>query len=425
MQKALGLGLLLLAASGAYAQPSTQPRPSAQWPQFGGPSRDFQVETSGLAPWGSVGPAKLWERDLGDGYSGIASDGGVLYTMYTPLAWMGLSTRDEEVVVALDAASGKTLWEQKSAVEVRSSMNMEYGPGPHSTPLLAGGRVFTVGVVGRLQALDPQTGRVVWAHELWDELGGKVMQRGYSCSPLAWRDAVIVAVGGRSAGLVAFDQKDGAIRWKSPTLDVSPSSPILVDVAGQEQLVYFASNEVVGLDPVTGKRLWGHLHETSYGLNIAPPVTGDDGLLVVSSAYSGGTRALRLSPEGDQTTVEEVWFTNRMRVHHGNLIRIGDHAYGSSGDFGPTPLSAVDLRSGEVVWRDRAFAKAKLVRAGGRFIVLDEDGSLGLVTVSPQGLTVQARAEIFSGRSWTAPTLVGTRLYARDRKEMVALDLAP
>jgi hypothetical protein len=84
----------------------------------------------------------------------------------------------------------------------------------------------------------------------------------------------------------------------------------------------------------------------------------------------------------------------------------------------------VDLRSGEVVWRDRAFAKAKLLLADGRLIVLDEDGNLGLVTMSPQGLEVQARAEIFSGRSWTAPSLVGTRLYARDRKKMVALDLA-
>jgi len=415
--------LLTLTALASLA--ASAPAPSGpDWPQFGGPSRDFRVETSGLAAWGAGGPTKLWERDLGDGYSGIASDGDVLYTMYTPLAWMGLSTRNEEVAVAIDAATGKTLWERRNPVEMRSSMNMEYGPGPHATPLLAGGRVFTVGVVGRLQALDSKTGEVLWARELWDELGGKVMQRGDSCSPLAWGDTIIVSVGGSGPGLVAFDRRDGGIRWKSPSLDVSPSSPVIVDVAGQEQLVYFASNEVVGLDPATGERLWGHGHETTYGLNIAPPVTGDNGLLVVSSAYSGGTRALRLSRDGDTTRVEELWFTNRMRVHHGNLIRIGGYAYGSSGDFGPTPLSAVDLRTGEVVWRDRAFAKAKLLLAEGRLIVLDEDGNLGLVTVSPKGLEVQARAEIFSGRAWTAPTLLGTRLYLRDRKKMVALELA-
>jgi outer membrane protein assembly factor BamB len=413
------LGLLLAVP---LATPATSPS-SRGWPQFGGPDRDFRVETSGLQPWGPEGPTTLWERDLGEGYSGIASDGDVLYTMYRPSAWLGLSTRDEEVVVAIDAATGETLWEQGNPVEARPSMNLEQGKGPHSTPLLAAGRLFTVGVAGHLQALDPKTGRVLWARELWEDLGGKVMDRGYSCSPLAWRDTVIVAVGGRGQGLVAFDQKDGSVRWKGASVDVFPSSPVVVDVAGQEQFVYFASDEVVGFDPTTGERLWGHPHRTSYGLNIALPVTGPDGLLVVSSAYSGGTRALSLSRDGDATRVEELWFTNQMRVHHGNLVRIGDHIYGSSGDFGPTPLSAVDLRTGEVVWRDRAFAKATLVLADGRLIALDEDGTLGLATVSPSGLEVQARARVFSGRSWTAPTLVGTRLYLRDRKQMVALDL--
>jgi outer membrane protein assembly factor BamB len=416
----------VLLVFGAFAPlAASAPAPSSGgWPQFGGPTRDFRVEASGLVPWGSEGPTRIWERELGDGYSGIVAGGGVLYTMYTPSAWLGLTTADEEHVITLDAATGKTLWEQGNPVTVRSSMNMEHGPGPHSTPLLAGGRLFTVGVVGRLQALDPKTGAVLWSRELWDDLGGKVMDRGYSCSPLAWRDTVVVAVGGDGPGLVAFDQKDGSIRWKSPGFDVSPSSPVLIDVGGQEQIVFFAVDEVIGFEAETGRRLWRYPHQTTYGLNIVLPVMGDSGMLIVSSAYSGGTRALRLTREGDETRVDELWFNNQMRVHHGNFIRIDDHIYGSSGDFGPTPLSALDLRTGEVVWRDRAFAKAKLVSADGRLIVLDEDGNLGMATVSPKGLEVQARAEVFSGRSWTAPTLVGTRLYLRDRKQMLALDLA-
>jgi outer membrane protein assembly factor BamB len=398
--------------------------PAGGWPQFGGPSRDFRVQATGLVPWGDAGPTRLWQRDLGDGYSGVVVGDGVLYTMYTPSAWLGLANAHAEAVIAVDADTGATLWEQRDPVETKPAMRMEYGPGPHSTPLLDGGRLFTAGVTGRLQALDPKTGRILWVRQLWDELGGKVMDRGYSCSPLAWGDTVVVAVGGRGQGLVAFDQGDGSIRWRSPSFDVSPSSPILVRVDGQEQIVFFAADEVIGFEAATGRRLWGVPHETTYDLNIAMPVMGDDGLLVVSSAYSGGTRALRLSREGDATSVEELWFTNRMRVHHGNFIRIGSYIYGSSGDFGPTPLSALDLRTGEIAWRDRAFAKAKLVYADGRVILLDEDGNLGMVAVRPEGLDVLARAQVFDGRSWTAPTLVGTRLYLRDRKEMVALDLS-
>lgn len=405
---------------------SPAPFPEAEgWLQFGGPGRNFRVETSELSPWGDSGPRTLWERELGEGYSGIVASGGILYTMYRPLAWLGMSTRDEEVAVAIDGATGKSLWEQRNPVEYLSAMNMEHGPGPHATPLVAGGRVFTAGTLGRLQALDPKTGEILWAHELWKDLGGTVMDRGYSCSPIAWKDTVVVSVGGSGQALMAFDQEDGAVRWKAGSFDVSPSSPVIVTVGGQEQLVFFGGEQIVGLDPDTGQTLWSHPHATQYKLNIAMPVAGEDGLLVVSSAYSGGTRALRLTRQGETTSVEELWFTNQMRIHHGNFLKIGSHVYGSSGDFGPAPLTAVDLATGEVVWRDRAFAKATLVLAGGRLIVLDEDGTLGLAAVSPDGLEVLARAEIFSGRSWTAPTLVGTRLYMRDRKQMVALDLAP
>jgi outer membrane protein assembly factor BamB len=415
--KRLALGVILAVLAAHVA-----PAPAADWPQFGGPSRDFQVDSAGLQPWTGQ-PTVLWERELGDGYSGIATAGGVLYTMYRPSAWFGLTTADAEAVVALDAATGETLWETSNEVEALSGMNMEYGPGPHSTPLLANGRLFTAGINGLLQALDPKTGTVLWSRELWRELGGKVMNRGYSCSPLAWQDTVIVAVGGSGPGLAAFDQADGTIRWESPAFDVSPSSPVLIDVDGQEQVVFFAANEVLGFDATSGQRLWRHSHTTTYGLNIAPPMTGDDGLLVVSSAYSGGTRALRLTREGEVTRVQELWHTNQMRIHHGNFVLIDGHMYGSSGDFGPTPMTAVDLETGDVVWRDRAFAKAKLVLVGDRVVLVDEDGSFGLVTVAPAGLEVLARAEIFSGRSWTAPTLAGTRVYLRDRKQIVALDL--
>jgi outer membrane protein assembly factor BamB len=391
------------------------------WPQFGGPRRDFRAEGTGLAKaWPASGPKVLWSRGLGEGYSGIASADGVLYTMYRPLA--GSSTEDEEVVAALDAASGRTLWEHREPAAFLPSMRMEHGPGPHATPLVVGDRVFVTGVLGRLLALDRKTGSRRWSRDLWRDFGGGVMNRGYACSPLAWKDTVVVAVGGEG-GLVAFAQSDGALRWQSRGLRVSPSSPVLIDLDGQEQLVFFAGDEVVGLDPATGARLWGHSHPVKYGLNIALPVWGDDRVLVVSSAYDGGTRALRLTRSAGTTKVEELWFTNRMRVHHGNLLRIGDHVYGSSGDFGPAPLTAVELGSGKVVWQDRAFSKATLVRTGERVLVLDEDGDLGLASLSPKGLELHAQARVLSTRAWTAPTLVGTRLYLRDRARIVALEL--
>jgi hypothetical protein len=112
-----------------------------------------------------------------------------------------------------------------------------------------------------------------------------------------------------------------------------------------------------------------------------------------------------------------------MRVHIGTVIRLGDYVYGSSGDFGPAFISAVDMRSGKVVWQDRSFSRAQLLYADGKMIVLDEDGNLGLATVSPEGLSVLARAAILEHVSWTPPTLQGTTLYVRDRRTIAAFNL--
>jgi hypothetical protein len=124
-----------------------------------------------------------------------------------------------------------------------------------------------------------------------------------------------------------------------------------------------------------------------------------------------------------KTQVTELWKTNRMRVHIGNLMRIGDTLYGSSGDFGPSPLTALDAKTGKVLWQDRTFPKATFLYADGKLIVVDEDGNLSLATVSPAGLKVLSRVALLHSNAWTAPSLAGATLYVRDRHSLMALDL--
>jgi outer membrane protein assembly factor BamB len=402
------------------------------WPQWGGPNRDFQAPSRGLAAsWPASGPKELWSRPLGEGYSAIAAESGVLYTQYRPVKGMlgalagKFTGSSPEIVAALDAASGRTLWEHVYEAPVHPKMDVEYGPGPHATPLVAGGMVFAVGSTGKLHALEKKTGRLVWAKDLWKDLGGQVQGRGYSSSPLAVGDDVVVTVGGRGQALMAFKQKDGQLAWKNHSFDLSPASPMLINVDGQEQLVLFHAEGVAGVDPGGGPLYWNHTHRTQWGLNISTPIFGPGNLLFISSAYDGGSRALRLRQAGGRTTVEELWASNRMRIHFGDAIRIGDVVYASSGDFGPAPFTAVELATGKVLWQDRAFGRATLVAADGKLVLLDEDGGLALASATPAGLTVLARAQVFKGRSWTVPSLVGTRLYLRDRESIKALELGP
>lgn len=385
LAKSAAASLLLLAFC-VVASAQTPP-PTNDWPQWGGPARDFKSSAKGLASaWPEGGPRKLWSRELGEGYSAIAAEGDRLFTMYR--------RGEQDVVVALDAATGKTLWEYAYDAPFTKDYSMENGPGPHATPTVAGERVFAAGPTGKLHALDKRTGKLLWSHDLMNEYKGTVRVNGYACSPLAYRDTIVMQVGGAGNAVMAFNQKDGSVVWKRHDFRNSPASPLVIRVDGQEQIVAFMYDEVVGLDPRGGELLWSFPHKTEFGLNVSTPVWGDDQLLFVSSSYGGGSRALRLKAAGGKTTVEEVWAHSLMRIHFGNVVRLGDYVYGSSGDFGTAPFTAVDVRTGKVAWRERGLARASFVSAEGRFVLLDEDGHLVLATPTPEGLISHSRVEL-------------------------------
>jgi outer membrane protein assembly factor BamB len=421
-------GVLFVAGLSVLCGPTpaaTDQSAAAAWPQWGGPHRNFVVDSHGLAnAWPASGPKRLWSRALGEGHSAIAVDGGRLYTMYRPLGMMSVVRRsEEEVIAAVDANTGKTLWEHKYASPT-SGVDFSEGAGPHSTPLVTSDRVYATGSRKELFALNKADGTVVWSHDLIKEYGATPPDRGYSCSPLLYNGHIIVSVGGAHQSLAAFDARTGSLVWKKGDFEHSPNSPIVIDVDGQEQIAFFAGDVVAGVDPANGNTLWTYPHKTDWGLNISTPIwSPSDHLLFVSSAYSGGSRLLELHKSGGRTTVTQKWFNNRMRIHIGTAIRIGGAIIGSSGDFGPAFLSAVDIGSGKVLWQDRTFARAQLLYADGKLVILDEDGTLGLATAGTDGLKVLAKASVLQNLAWTPPSLVGTRLYVRDRKTMAAFDL--
>ncbi len=390
------------------------------WHQWGGPDRNFHVSSTGLnASWGPDGPERLWSRALGEGYSSIVASSDRLFTMY----------RDDEteVVVSLDAATGKTLWEHRYNASLKEDMDYgtwlrQGGAGPYSTPLLVDGVLYAVGVTGKFHAFDSSSGNILWSHDL-DEMFDMSGYSGFAPSPIAHGGNVILPVGGRGQAVVAFDLESGAVAWKNQDFRLAPASPLLIDVDGEEQLVVFTPDDVVGLDPDDGTLLWSHPHATNYGLNISTPVWGEGNLLFSSSAYNGGSRVIRLTREGGKTIAEELWATNRLRLHFGNAIRVGDLIYGTSGDFGPAFFIAVNIHTGEEVWRERTFGRSQMVYADGMFVIVDEGGDLALAKPTAGGLDVRARAELLTENAWTPPTLVGTRLYLRDRKNVVAVEL--
>jgi outer membrane protein assembly factor BamB len=394
----------------------------AQWTRWGGPNGDFTCETGDLAThWAEKGPAEIWSREIGPGHSGILHDAGAVYTMHR--------RGETEVVLAVDADTGEPIWEHAYAAPPAPGMLSDYGVGPHATPLIAGDRLFTIGAMARLHCFDKKTGEVLWSLDLHDEVGASQMLRGYGSSPIAYKKLVIVNVGPDRgaedpAGLAAFKQETGELVWKSEPLSPGYPTPVLIELDGREMLVGCLGMTRFALDPATGKTLWKTKVDRQSGSIITSPLWIPPDKVFFSAGHGGGSRLFRIHPSEDRTySAEELWYYNKLRIMHGNAVRIDGHVYGSSGDLGPAYLMAVDLADGSLEWRARGFSKATLLLAGGKLIILDEDGNLAVATATSEKLEVHARAKVLEKFAWTAPTLVGTRLYVRDERTLKCLDL--
>ncbi len=386
------------------------------WTQWGGPHRNFITEATGLkSSWPATGPKVMWKRPLGEGFSSPSVEAGFLYTMY--------GRPGQEIVTALDAATGKTLWEHSTPTTFRSDFQ-EMGNGPYATPLVVGDRLFSAGVDGRLQCLDKKTGKLQWTQMLWGDHGGTRLMYGYASSPIAFRDTIVVPAGGKGKSTIAFQQADGKVAWAKGSIPNTYSSPLLINVDGLEQLVEVMDGLVFGLNPQNGDLQWQIPFTASYGISVATPVWCPGNLLFVSAEYGAGSKMIHLERNGTQTKAKEVWTSNRLRLHNGNAMWVAGALYFTSGGKGSQAiLSAVDAANGNIHWQERSIEKATFVWADGKLITLDQDGYLMLADPSPKGFKVAAKAKLLTKLSWTPPVLVGTKLYLRDRTSIMAVEL--
>jgi outer membrane protein assembly factor BamB len=277
--------------------------------------------------------------------------------------------------------------------------------------------------------LDKKTGEILWSHDLMKEMGASDMLRGYGASPIAYKDLVIVNCGPNrgqpGAGLAAFRQGDGEIVWKNEELSAGYASPILVEFNGEDHLIVALGMTRAGLDPATGEFRWRTDVDQQSAMIITTPFWIEPDLLLFTASYGGGTRLFKLGFEDGQYQIKELWHYRKMQVAHGTVARVGDLVYGSShGSFSPAILMAVDLQTGKPLWRQRSLKKANVLYADEKFILLDEEGNLALATATSKGMDIRSKAKVLERLSWTAPTLVGSRMYMRDHKTIMCLELS-
>jgi outer membrane protein assembly factor BamB len=394
--------------------PSIETTPAGDWPGFRGPGRDGVVRGPRIATdWAATPPVELWRREVGPGWSSIAVGGSRIYTQE--------QHGDDEVVACYEAATGAPVWTHRDKARFYETAG---GAGPRGTPTLHGGRVYTLGATGILNALDADDGAIAWSRDAAADgeatpsmTGGKtkVPDWGFSSSPLVIGELLVVAVAGQ---LVAYDHASGERRWTGPAGGTSYSSPFLASIGGVPQVLLMSGKGLTSLAPADGQPLWEHKWR---GFPIVQPaLLGDGGLLVVAQGTSG-TRRLAVERGAGGWSVEERWTSAAFKPYFNDFVVHEGHAYGFDGRI----LACIDVADGRRKWKGGRYGSGQLVLLPDQdvLLVLSEEGELALVRAAPDAFTELSRARAIEGKTWNHPALVGDLLLVRNGAEMAAFRL--
>ena len=391
--------VIALSASDATLQ-------TKDWYQWRGSNRDGKsLETGLLKSWPAQGPPLAWRGSgAGIGYSSFAAAGGRLYTLG------GRSS--QEYVIALDAATGKRVWE----TPVGALFSNDRGDGPRSTPTLDGDRLYALGGSGDLVCLDAKTGKKAWSKNLLRDFGGSNITWGLSESPLVVDDRVLVQAGGRDAAILALNKTTGDVLWRQHSDEPGYSSAVVAQAGGTRQAVFFTAQRAIGVSLRDGRELWSYDRVANRTANIATPVVAGNRVFLASD-YGTGAALLELTSSG----AREVYFTREMRNHHSSSVLIGDHLYG----FSSSILTAMKLADGTVAWRDRSVGKGSVIYADERLYLYSENGVVGLAEPTPAGYREHGRFRLQTGSlpTWSHPIVTNGRLILRDQDTVYAYDI--
>lgn len=395
------VALIVLTATAAWA---------ADWPDFRGPSRDGASPES-VAEFPAGGPERLWERQVGAGFANPVVANGRVLLFHRQGA--------KEVVEALEATTGKTIWKSEYATTYRDSFGFD--PGPRASPVVAGGQVYTFGAEGTLGCRRFADGAVLWQTDTHKEFGVKQNWFGAGATPLVEGSRLLLNVGGSDgAGIVAFDRDTGKVLWKSTDQGASYASAVMADIAGARRAVFFTREGLVVLSPSDGQvvfqRRWRARSNAS--VNAATPIIANNQIFL-SSSYGVGALALDFS---DGLEPREMWSgEDSLTNHYASAVLAEGVLYGYHGrqEQGQS-LRAIEMKTGKVLWEERGFGAGSVTLAGGRLLLLREDGELVLAEATGERFKVISRSQVFSGLTRAYPALSNGVLYARDESTLAA-----
>jgi outer membrane protein assembly factor BamB len=422
----------LLAAAGLLLVPRWQAG-AEDWPQWRGPNRDAVWHEAGIMQTFPADGLKMaWRAPVGRGFSSPVVAAGRVYV--TDVQAVRAPARER--VLCFDEATGKPLWSHTYEAGYPDWAYTPDAGGPRATPIVAGGKVYTLGCMGRLLCLDAARGEVVWEKDLEEEYEQKEFT-GITASPLIEGDLLILYLCGGKPGacVVAFDRNTGKEVWRALDDSFTYSSPIVVTAGGQKQFIVWTQEAVTSLDPATGKTWWRERLVTSGDTAVSTPVVSGNRLLI-------GGQMMTLDAERPAASL--LWpqakaaASRRFLSNTSTALLQGEHVYSAkvSGE-----LVCLEAATGKQVWAsDKVTSPGNgccihltpLTPNGDSVLLFTDQGNLIRARLSAAGYQELSRVHVidpmhpFNGRKviWPPPAYANRHIFVRNDSELICASLA-
>ena len=385
-----------------------------EWPQWRGANRDGAATFSVPKTWPDT-LIKKWQVEVGTGYAAPITVGDRVYAFSRQ--------GEDEVMRALDAATGKTIWETKynATYKPNPAATRSHGTGPKSTPTFADGRLYTLGMTGLVTAFDAANGKQLWqsAPQKTEPLYHTAM------SPIVDRGVVIAHIGGHNDGaLTAFDARTGAVKWAWTGDGPAYGSPIVIELGGTRQVITMTQDNLVGVSVADGALLWKRPYTVRATRNAVTPIvhhppsaagTGGASPIVIVSGLGMPVSGFRVFNKSGQWSTEDVWSNNDVSMDMSTGVVAGNTLYGFShrnaGQF-----FALDANTGQTQWltEPRQAENAAIVRGGDLWFALDTLGELKVIRATPKQFEIVKRYPVANSSTWAQPVLSGNRVFVKD-----------
>ena len=398
--------VLALAATAASAQ---------EWTQWRGPARDGSVSGKNVPAAWPEALKQSWRVEVGEGYSSPVVAGGRVFVH---------GRRDpEEIVAGINLADGKVLWQQKyQSTFNKNQYAVQMAKGPHATPLVAGSRLFTLGVTGILNAWDTATGKLLWTRDFSKAIDTSKLFCGTAASPLIVDGRLVVQLGSDIHGgqMLALNPATGATEWEWRGLGPGYASPVVIEVGGAKQIVTMTEGSIVGVDAKSGKELWTVPFPDEWHENITTPLW--TGAHLIASGVRQGTHAYTLKQAGGKWEATEVWKNPDIAIYMSSPV-FGDgliygHSAKKKGQF-----FAIDAKTGAVRWttEGREGEHASLLLTPQHVVFLTNGADLIVAKRDTPAFTAERRYEVAQASTWAMPVLLGSNILVRDATGLILL----